>query len=61
MFVDFQSLPNTSRIWIYQADRSISESESEFIQNYLSQAIDKWAAHGAPLTASFKISHQRFI
>lgn len=61
MFVDFYSLPSDSRIWIYQTDRSISDSESEFIQNYLTQAIEKWAAHGAPLTASFKISHQRFI
>lgn len=35
MLVDFNTLPETSRVWIYQANRSFTEQELEEIKKNL--------------------------
>lgn len=61
MFVPFDSLPQESRIWIYQSNRKFSEQEESEIEEYLKIFIDKWSAHGSGLEASFLIKYNRFI
>ena len=61
MLVSFDSLPDTSRIWIYQADRSFSEKEIAEIESALGQFITSWTAHGSDLKAGFEIRYKRFI
>lgn len=61
MFVPFNELPDTSRVWIYQANRSFSENEITEIAKRLEQFISSWTAHGANLNASFEIKYKRFI
>ena len=61
MIVSFDSLPQTSRIWIYQCNRSFSESELEEISNKLTAFLEGWTAHGADLQSGFEIKYKRFI
>ena len=61
MLVDFNSLPDESRVWIYQANRSFSEEELEEIHKKLDVFIEKWTAHGADLKAGYTIKYKRFI
>lgn len=61
MFVPFESLPDSSRVWIYQANRSFTEQEQIEIQEKLENFITQWTAHGADLKASFEIRYKRFI
>lgn len=61
MFVDFDQMPINSRIWIYQANRELTANESNKAAYFLKNALESWNAHGAPLSASFKIEHSRFI
>ncbi len=61
MLVPFNELPEYSRIWIYQANRSFSESELQEINQKLENFITSWTAHGANLQASFEIKYKRFI
>ncbi|HET7361903.1 MAG TPA: ABC transporter ATPase [Salinimicrobium sp.] len=61
MLIPFQELPDTSRIWIYQASRSLSEEELKEINSRLEDFIEQWAAHGSDLKASFEIKYKRFI
>lgn len=61
MFIPFNELPDTSRVWIYQANRSFSESEITEISSRLQQFLGSWTAHGANLNASFEIRYKRFI
>jgi|SRR5690606_25798819 len=61
MFVPFETLPDTSRVWIYQANRPFSESEVQEISKKLQHFIEQWTAHGADLQASFDIKYNRFI
>lgn len=61
MFVEFDQMPINSRVWIYQADRELTANESNKAAYSLKNSIESWAAHGAPLSASFKIEFDRFI
>lgn len=61
MIVDFNTLPETSRVWIYQANRSFSESELEEIRMKLDGFITDWTSHGKDLKAGFEIRYKRFI
>ena len=61
MLINFQELSETSRVWIYQSNRSFSETELEEIAQKISQFLTSWTAHGADLNAGFEIRYKRFI
>ncbi len=61
MLVDFDTLPNTARIWIYQANRSFTAEELTEIESKLDTFITQWTAHGASLEAGYEIKYKRFI
>ena len=61
MLVPFTELPDSSRVWIYQSNRSFSDLELQEITSKLEDFITQWTAHGANLKASFEIKYQRFI
>ncbi|KJD33026.1 ABC transporter ATPase [Tamlana nanhaiensis] len=61
MLVDFNTLPETSIVWIYQANRSFSEEELQELQTKLDTFIESWTAHGNDLQAGYTIKYKRFI
>ena len=61
MLVNFDTLPENSRIWIYQSNRSFSEVELNEISSKLNVFLHTWVAHGADLKAGFEIKYKRFI
>ena len=61
MTVEFSSLPQTARIWIYQCNRSFTLDEIQEISNKLQTFLEGWTAHGADLKSSFEIRYNRFI
>lgn len=61
MLVPFENLPDSSRVWIYQANRSFTTEELEEIQSRLDQFVTQWTAHGADLQAGYLIKYKRFI
>ena len=61
MLVPFNELPDDSRVWIYQANRSFTDEEITEISQKLDDFIEKWTAHGASLKASYDFKYKRFI
>ena len=61
MLVDFNTLPGTSRVWIYQANRTFTEAELLEIEKGLQDFLQEWTAHGNDLKAGFEIRYNRFI
>jgi hypothetical protein len=61
MFVEFDSLQDSSRVWVYQSVRKFTESEENAISQALESFTQQWAAHGQPLKSSFKILYHQFI
>jgi hypothetical protein len=61
MYVDFDKIPQNARIWVYQANRQLTDNEVVTIDNYLKPIVGQWAAHGASLLASAKVLYNRFV
>ncbi|WP_299113281.1 ABC transporter ATPase [uncultured Winogradskyella sp.] len=61
MLVKFDTLPEESRVWIYQANRSFSEDELLELNSKIKTFIEVWTAHGKDLRAGYKIVYKRFI
>jgi len=61
MFVDFESLDSSSRVWIYQSNRAFSSDEVKEIARKLEAFILNWKRHGDDLKASYKIKYSQFI
>ncbi|PIY12456.1 MAG: hypothetical protein COZ18_02035 [Flexibacter sp. CG_4_10_14_3_um_filter_32_15] len=61
MFLPFEKMPSYSRLWIYQSDRELTDSEVLAITNVLTNFIENWQAHGNSLVSSFEIRHHRFL
>lgn len=61
MYVPFDTLPEESRIWIYQANRKLTDEELQEIETALESFVSDWAAHGTGLEASFVTKYNRFI
>lgn len=61
MYVPFDTLPEYSRIWIYQSNRKFSDEEMTEIENDLKSFIENWSAHGTGLEASYLLKYNRFI
>lgn len=61
MFVPIDELSSGSRIWIYQADRQLSEDEIKVISEASTNFCSGWKAHNQTLSASFTIKYDRFV
>ena len=61
MYTDFDKIPSSARIWVYQANRQLTDNEVDIVENFLKPAVGQWAAHGASLLASAKVLHHRFV
>ncbi|WP_281542953.1 ABC transporter ATPase [Maribacter aestuarii] len=61
MLVDFNTLPDTSRVWIYQANRSFTDTELQEISSELDKFLSQWTAHGQGLKAGYEVRYKRFL
>ena len=61
MYTPFETLPDESKIWIYQSNRKLSDAEVAEIEVDLKAFIEEWSAHGTALEASFLLKYNRFI
>lgn len=61
MYVEFDTLREDSRIWIYQSDRKFTDEEVAQIEDELKSFLENWAAHGSGLEASYQLKYNRFI
>ncbi|MFK7951634.1 MAG: hypothetical protein AB8B73_02215 [Ekhidna sp.] len=61
MLIQFDQMPDTSRVWIYQAERKLSSQEIDFVKNSTSDFLSNWSAHGYGLKAAFKIEYDQFL
>ena len=61
MLTQFNTISESSRIWIYQADRPFTKEENEIILSSTLAFMDKWAAHGQDLKASVTIKYNQFL
>lgn len=61
MIVPFDSLPPSSRIWIFASDRPLDDSESARLLGEVDAFLDEWRAHGDPLRTARHWSDAHFL
>lgn len=61
MLASFKDLPENARVWIYQANRKLSDEEVLIAETRTSEFLKIWTAHGTDLEAGFEIKYGRFI
>lgn len=54
-------LSDSSRVWIYQAERSLTPEEINYINERLTRFCISWTAHDQALKAGFDVLYKRFI
>ena len=59
--VDFDQLPDDARLWIFPAERSLSEAEQAQLLTEVDRFIGQWGAHEVPLTAGRDLRYDRFL
>tara|TARA_B110000879_G_scaffold37839_1_gene52804 strand:+ start:321 stop:863 length:543 start_codon:yes stop_codon:yes gene_type:complete len=57
----WMKLPDSSRLWVYVADRVLSMSETERLAENSERFTAAWVAHGTELTASWKLQGSRVL
>jgi len=61
MFVAFNSLDDSSRLWMYGSETEFTEQQSNYITKRITFFLENWEYHKNKLTASFKVLENRFI
>ena len=61
MLIPFNKMPDYARVWVYQANKNLTDLEVQTIQQVLENQINNWTAHGASLAGSVQILHNRFV
>lgn len=61
MYTEYNKLSDNSRVWIYQAERELSETEIAFISEKTIEFINQWTRHGEDLKGSFTIKYKQFF
>lgn len=58
---EFSQLADHARVWIYQAERNLIESEIANIKQVGRVFLEQWTSHGAHMDAAMEVLHERFI
>ncbi|MCC9136655.1 hypothetical protein ACFSKU_07605 [Pontibacter silvestris] len=61
MYIPFDQLPPQARLWIYQANRPLTEAEQTEIKPLLERFATDWSSHGRGLQASAQLLHKQFL
>tara|TARA_B110000285_G_scaffold224641_1_gene281719 strand:- start:1455 stop:1997 length:543 start_codon:yes stop_codon:yes gene_type:complete len=57
----WNALSDSSRLWLYVADRMLSSIECQRVAEELERFTAEWAAHGTELHASWKLQGSRVV
>ena len=57
----FTELPDEARLWIFAADRPLSDAESQTLLETLAPFLNEWTAHGLPVRGQAAVLHHRFL
>jgi hypothetical protein len=59
--MNFHSMPDNSRVWIYQSNRALNDFEVSEINKMAQHFVPGWDAHGEILASNISVYHNIFI
>ena len=61
MYVPVENMNNEARVWVYGANRTLTNEEIQSLKFHLTQFTQNWLSHGNEVKASFDILYNQFI
>jgi hypothetical protein len=61
MLVDFNTISDESRLWIYGSESKLNDYQQDIILNKISEHLKTWDYHNNPLTSAVTIQENHFI
>ncbi len=61
MWIRFEELPGSSRVWIFQAERTLNPGEEMMLDIRIRNFLEDWTSHQNTIQASYEISRHRFV
>ncbi|MFM7024367.1 MAG: ABC transporter ATPase [Flavobacteriales bacterium] len=55
------TLPSSSRVWIYQSNRLLTNEEAAKAQEIINNFLPNWKSHGKQLEAAIELYHNLFV
>ena len=60
-YIPFDTLPDSSRLWIFASDRKLSVAETDMLLREMQSFCNSWLAHQQPVTGSCKMMYDQFL
>lgn len=57
----FPDLPDDARLWIFTADRSLSEADQTRLIEEVGRFVQQWSSHGRPVPGAVALHENRFV
>ena len=61
MFVDYNSISDEAKVWIYPSSRKFYNTEVEEVEKLLKDFIDNWKKEDETFKASYQFLYNRFL
>jgi hypothetical protein len=61
MRVDFNTLPDQAKVWLYQCSRPLQKAEITAIRNVAEEFLSDWESHGIPVEGAIDVVKDHFI
>jgi hypothetical protein len=61
MFVEYQTLSEEAKVWIYPANRKFYTNEIGEVEQKIKTFVENWKSDDENFTASYQFLHNRFI
>jgi hypothetical protein len=61
MFVDYKSIADDAKVWIYPSSRKFYKTEIEAVENEVKQFIENWKKDDNDFKVSYQFLYNRFI
>jgi hypothetical protein len=61
MFVDYDSISEDAKVWIYPSSRKFYDTEIEEIENKLKHFVENWKSEDENFKVSYQFLYKRFV
>jgi transposase len=61
MFVDYDSISEDAKVWIYPSSRKFYDTEIEEIENKLKHFVENWKSKDENFKVSYQFLYKRFV
>jgi hypothetical protein len=61
MLVEYTSLPETAKVWIYPSNRKFYDTEIDGLHKKIKTFLKSWKANDATFNVSYQLLYNRFI